>query len=110
MGNLRHKLAGLQERFYCPIHRDEPLLCSECDLMELPDEEWDELALLMEKAGYFDRELIQSVGTCWRCGEGQLCCLECSNERGEPPGMALMSEADLDRLHELAAKLVPPWL
>jgi hypothetical protein len=110
MGNLRRKVAGLQERFYRPIHRDEPLLCSECDMKELPDEELDELELLMEQAGYPYRPPIQSVGPCWCCGEGTPCCLECANEREEPPGMALMSEADLDRMHELAAKLVPPWL
>jgi len=41
---------------------------------------------------------------------GNLCCLECASEREEPPGMALMSEADLNRPHELAEKLIPPWL
>jgi hypothetical protein len=110
MGNLRHRMSGLQARLYCPIHRDEPLACSECDLLELTDDEWDELAVLLEQAGYFDQEPLPRVATCWRCGEGALCCLACAHVRGEPPGMALMCEAAVDRLHELAAKLVPPWL
>jgi hypothetical protein len=56
MAHLRHKLAALQARLYCPIHRGEALICSECDLMELTADEWDELAFLLEQAGYFDRE------------------------------------------------------
>lgn len=110
MANLRHKLAGLQARFYCSIHRDEPLVCSECDLMELTDEEWDELARLLEQAGFLDRGPCPSVGTCWHCGEGALACLECMSERGEPPGVALLSDADRDRLFELGSKLAPPCL
>jgi hypothetical protein len=65
---------------------------------------------VMEKAGYLDRDPFQSVSMCWRCGEGNLCCLECANEREEPSGITLMSDAEIGRMHELAAKLVPPWL
>jgi hypothetical protein len=110
MGNLRRKVQRLQARFYCPVHGDEPLLCSECDIMELPDEEWDELALLLEQAGYFDREPWESLGTCWRCQVSRLARLACLNERGEPPGMARMTDAERERLLALGAKLVPPWL
>jgi hypothetical protein len=110
MANLRRKVENLGQRFYCPIHPDESLLCSECDVMELTDAEWDELAVLLEGAGFLIREPFESRGTCWRCEEGSLACLECISERGEPQGFALMSEAAVDRLHELAAKLVPPWL
>jgi hypothetical protein len=74
MGNLRRRVQRLQARFYCPVHGDEPLLCSECDIMELTDDEWDELALLLEHAGFFDREPLESLGTCWRCQEGRLAC------------------------------------
>jgi hypothetical protein len=78
VGNLRRRVQRLRARFYCPVHGDEPLLCSECDLMELTDDEWDELA--------------------------------CLNDRGEPPGMARMTDAERERLLALGAKLVPPWL
>jgi hypothetical protein len=110
MGNLRRKLQSLQERVYCHVHRDEPLLCAECDIMELTDDEWDELARLLEQAGFLDRGPCPSAGTCWYCGEGALACPECVRERGEPPGMALLSDADRDRLFELGSKLAPPWL
>ena len=110
MAHLRHKLAALQARFYCPIHRGEALICSECDLMELTDDEWAELALLLERAGYFDREPLESLDTCWRCQGGRLACLACLNNRGEPPGMARMTDAERERLLALGAKLVPPWL
>lgn len=110
MGNLRHKVAGLRERFYCRLHPDEPLVCSECDVMELPDEEWDELALLLERAGYLDREPLESPGICWRCEKGHLTCLGCMEARGQPPELDLMDADAIDRLMELGAKLVPPWL
>jgi hypothetical protein len=110
MGSLRRKLQRLQARFFCPIHCDEPLLCSRCDVMELTDAEWDELALLLEQAGFLDREPFESRGPCWRCEEGTLACLECMSEREEPTGMALLSDADRDRLFELGAKLTPPWV
>jgi hypothetical protein len=110
MATLRHKLAALQARLYCPIHRGEALLCSECDLMELPDDEWDELAWLLERAGYFDREPVERKGTWWRCQEGRLACLPCLNDRGEPPGMSRMTDPERERLLALGAKLVPPWL
>jgi hypothetical protein len=102
-------MTGLQARL-CPIHRDEPLVCSECDLMELTDDKRDELARLLESAGYLDREPLQSVGTCWRCGKGALWCLECAYEREEPMSMARMNDGELERLPELRANLVPPWL
>jgi hypothetical protein len=110
MGNLRRRVQGLEERFYCRYHRDELLLCSECDIMELTDDEWDELALLLEQAGYFDREPLESLGTCWRCQEGRLACSACLNDRGEPLRMARMPDAERERLLALGAKLVPPWL
>jgi hypothetical protein len=110
MSTLRRKVEDLGESFYCPIHRDRPLVCSECDLAELPEAQWAELERLLEAAGYFRRPPLPSVGPCWQCGEGELCCLECGAERGEPPDMALLSEADRDRLFELAEKLIPPWL
>jgi hypothetical protein len=112
MANLRQKVEHLGQHFCCPIHRDEPLVCSRCDVLRLPAEEWQELTLLMEEAGYLDpdRDPFQSVGTCWRCGEGELCCLKCANDREQPPGIDLMSDAAVDRLYELAAKLVLPWL
>jgi hypothetical protein len=78
--------------------------------MELTDEEWDELARLLEQAGFLDRGPCPSVGTCWHCGEGSLACLECVSEQGEPPGVALLSDADRARLFDLGSKLAPPWL
>jgi hypothetical protein len=111
MAHLRHKLTALQARLYCPMHRGEALICSACDLMELTANEGDELAFLLEQAGYFDREPWESLGTCWRCQEGRLACLACLNDRGgEPPGLARMPDAARERLLALGAKLVPPWL
>jgi hypothetical protein len=79
MAHLRHKLAALQARVYCPIHRGEALICSACDLLELTADEGDERAFLLERAGYFDREPWESPGPCWRCQEGRLACLACLN-------------------------------
>jgi hypothetical protein len=110
MVNLRRKVEALGQRFYCREHPDEPLLCSECDMMELSDEEWDELAVLLEQAGFFNREPLESQGVCWRCHDGILACLQCREARGEPPEMDLMDADAIDRLWELGAKLVPPWL
>jgi hypothetical protein len=88
------------------------LICSECDLLDLLDAERDELIVLMEQAGYLDRtrDRFESAGACWPCSKGALYCPQCANDREAPPGIALMSDAAVDRLHELAAKLVPPWL
>ena len=109
MRNLHRKLQDLGEHFYCPTHPDEVLLCSRCDMLDLPPDEWAELALLLDKAGYLDRDPFESRGTCWQCGEA-MACLECVDERPEPPGIALMRDTELDRMYELAAKLAPPWL
>jgi hypothetical protein len=110
MANLRRKVENLGQWFYCPIHRDEPLLCSHCDLMELSDEEWDELGRLLEKAGFFNRDPVQSHGVCWCCHDGILACLQCIEARGDPPEMDLMDADAIDRLQKLGAKLIPPWL
>jgi hypothetical protein len=110
MGSLKRKVEILGEHFYCPIHPDEVLLCSQCDMQEISDQEWRELEALLDRAGYLDREPFEGHGNCWQCGEGNLACLECLEDRGEPPGVALMSDTEIDRMHELAAKLAPPWL
>jgi hypothetical protein len=110
MGNLRRKLQDLGEHFYCPIHPDEVLLCSACDMLDLPPAEWEELRHLLDQAGYLKRAPFESHSTCWRCDEGNLACLACLDERGDPPEMELMDADAIDRLQELGGKLVPPWL
>jgi hypothetical protein len=78
--------------------------------MELYDDEWQELGELLERAGFFNREPLHGHGACWRCQEGALACLQCIEDRGDPPEMALMDADAIDRLQELGMKLIPPWL
>jgi hypothetical protein len=107
--NLRRELADVKAHLSCRRHPTQVLVCSQCDMLELPPEEWAELAELLDKAGYLDRDPYEGQGSCWRCGQG-MACLACLDDREEPPGMSLMSDTEIDRLYELGGKLVPPWL
>jgi hypothetical protein len=113
MANLRRRVRALGEHFYCAIHPGQELICSRCDVLALSPEEWEELEQLLHKAGFLDRgrEPYKTTGTCWRCGgEDRLACLRCLEARGEPTKLDFLDAQELDRLHELAGKRLPPWL
>jgi hypothetical protein len=86
MSRLHHRLRRLEAGRLCPVHPTETLICSACDVRPLPAEEWEELAHLLDQAGYLDREPYHCTGTCWRCGgEDALACLLCLEAAGSRP-------------------------
>jgi hypothetical protein len=109
MADMRRRLARLEAGRLCPVHQ-QPYLCFRCDLQRLPAAEWDELACLLEQAGYLARKPYESAGMCWRCHRYGLACVDCLAVRGVPPEVERMNADALDRLHALGAKLIPPWL
>src|SRR5262245_57288502 len=109
MADMRRRLARLEAGRLCPVHQ-RAYLCPKCDLQRLPAEEWDELAHLLEQAGYLAREPYESAGMCWRCHKDGLACVDCLAVRGEPPEVERLNAEVVDRLLALGAKLIPPWL
>lgn len=112
MADIRRRLERLEKGRLCPAHPQQRLLCMKCDMLPLPADGWEVLGHFVQQAGYLDREAAKSAGDCWRCGNKDTLvgCLLCLEARVEPAEVELMDAKDLDRLHELGAKLVPLWL
>ena len=110
MTTLRREVQRRRARLYCPAHPAQALLCAACDIVPLPEAEMDELADLLEQAGFLDREPFAPAGVCWRCHGETLACLAGLDARDTPGALDHLEAAARDRLYALTAKLVPPWL